>query len=73
MLGWIGVSALPASVLNEEEEDDDEDGFSENRDDERSGTKYNVSIFSTSSGVADRDSLFSIPGFMLFSSWAPCT
>lgn len=35
-------SALPPSVLDEEEEDDDEEIVGESRDDERSGTKYNV-------------------------------
>lgn len=36
-------SSLPASVLDEEEDDDDDDEvIGESRDDERSGTKYNV-------------------------------
>jgi hypothetical protein len=38
-------SALPASVLDEEEDDDDDDDdtvVGDSRDDERSGTKYNV-------------------------------
>ena len=35
-------SALPASVLDEEEEDDEEEIVGESRDDERSGTRYNV-------------------------------
>ena len=35
-------SALPASVLDEEDDDDDEEVIGESRDDERSGTRYNV-------------------------------
>lgn len=36
-------SALPASVLDEEDDDDDDDEIvGESRDDERSGTRYNV-------------------------------
>ena len=38
-----GFSALPASVLDEEEDEDDGVAGDE-RDDERSGTRYNVSI-----------------------------
>ena len=37
-------SALPASVLDEDEEDDDEEIVGESRDDERSGTRYNVRV-----------------------------
>jgi len=39
-------SAIPASALNEDEEDEDEDDeiVGETRDDERSGTRYNVSF-----------------------------
>ena len=35
-------SALPASVLDEEEDDDEDEIVGESRDDERSGTRYNV-------------------------------
>lgn len=36
-------SAIPESALHEEEESDDEDELvGDNRDDERSGTRYNV-------------------------------
>ena len=39
-------SAIPASALDEEFQDDDEDEVSgEARDDERSGTRYNVRAF----------------------------
>src|ERR1700691_1190060 len=35
-------SAIHASALDEEEEDDDDEEIGEGRDDERSGTRYNV-------------------------------
>jgi hypothetical protein len=38
-------SALPASALDEPESDDEDDeAVGEDRDDERTGTKYNVRI-----------------------------
>jgi len=37
-------SAIPASALQEEEDDDDDDVVGESRDDERTGTRYNVRI-----------------------------
>jgi len=45
LLAAVEAGALPASVLNEEDEDEDEDAVGENRDDERSGTRYNYSWF----------------------------
>lgn len=43
MLIWYDYSAIPESALHEEEESDDEDEVvGDNRDDERSGTRYNV-------------------------------
>ena len=36
-------SAIPASALDEEDEDDDDD-MGDTRDDERTGTRYNVSL-----------------------------
>ena len=39
-------SAIPASALDEElQDDDDDEPTGESRDDERSGTKYNVRIY----------------------------
>jgi hypothetical protein len=35
-------SAIPASALDEEEEDVEDEELGETRDDERSGTRYNV-------------------------------
>lgn len=35
--------AIPASALEEEEEEEDDEPVGETRDDERSGTRYNVS------------------------------
>lgn len=35
--------AIPASALDEEESDDEDEAVGETRDDERSGTRYNVS------------------------------
>ena len=35
-------SAIPESALNEEETDDEDEDMGEARDDERSGTRYNV-------------------------------
>jgi hypothetical protein len=40
----IATSALPASALDEPESDDEEEVTGVERDDERSGTKYNVSV-----------------------------
>jgi len=45
LLAAVEAGALPASVLNEEDEDEDEEVVGENRDDERSGTRYNYSWF----------------------------
>lgn len=42
MLMYSPVSAIPASALDEEEEDEEDDDIGEARDDERSGTRYNV-------------------------------
>lgn len=48
--GWF-CSALPASALEEPESDDeDDDAVGEDRDDERTGTKYNVRIQDSSRG-----------------------
>jgi len=38
------ASALPASALDDPESDDEEEVTGIERDDERSGTKYNVSV-----------------------------
>ena len=35
-------SAIPASALNEDDDDDDDGTVNDVRDDERSGTRYNV-------------------------------
>ena len=37
-------SAIPAAALNEEDEDEEDEDIGEDRDDERSGTRYNVSF-----------------------------
>ena len=42
MIDKISGSAIPASALNEEDEDEEEEELGETRDDERSGTRYNV-------------------------------
>lgn len=34
--------AIPASALDEDEDDDDDEVVGDTRDDERSGTRYNV-------------------------------
>lgn len=48
ILAAVNAGSLPASVLDEPEDDDDDDEIDatmgEERDDERSGTKYNVSL-----------------------------
>lgn len=36
------VSAIPASALNEEEDEEEDEVVGESRDDERTGTRYNV-------------------------------
>lgn len=39
--------AIPESALHEDDDDDDEDGVTgDERDDERSGTRYNVPVSS---------------------------
>ena len=56
-------SALPASVLDEDEEDDDEEIVGESRDDERSGTRYNVRGLSASlcDCIADSRKVLLVP------------
>ena len=45
MIRHIWDSAIPASALDEEDEDEDEEEeIGETRDDERSGTRYNVRL-----------------------------
>ena len=46
-LNYCSDSAIPASALDEDEDDDDDDDDEidkETRDDERTGTRYNVSF-----------------------------
>lgn len=38
-------SAIPASALDEDEEEEEDEVVGEMRDDERTGTRYNVSCF----------------------------
>jgi hypothetical protein len=64
-------SALPASVLDEDDEDDDEELVGESRDDERSGTKYNVRGLSTLFVTASL-TYNSIPGSTSSSSSVRC-
>ncbi|KAG6864971.1 hypothetical protein C0991_005878 [Blastosporella zonata] len=49
LLAAVNAGAIPASALDEEDSDDEGDVFGEARDDERSGTRYNVSIIFLSS------------------------
>ena len=42
LIDQISDSAIPASALNEEDEEEEEEELGETRDDERSGTRYNV-------------------------------
>jgi hypothetical protein len=46
LIDKISGSAIPASALNEEDEDEEDEEFGETRDDERSGTRYNVGTLS---------------------------
>lgn len=39
----ITCRAIPASALDEEDDDDEDEVDGETRDDERTGTRYNVS------------------------------
>lgn len=48
-------SALPASALDEPESDDEEETSGEDRDDERTGTKYNVSLHFIGHGQTESD------------------
>lgn len=45
LLAAVEAGAIPASALNEEESDDEDEDIGENRDDERSGTRYNYAWF----------------------------
>jgi len=46
LLAAVEAGAIPASALNEEDSDDEDDEvLGDNRDDERSGTRYNYSWF----------------------------
>ena len=67
-------SAIPASALYEEDEDEDDEVVGETRDDERTGTRYNVSSHrrmhvSQYSGF----SFISILGSMSSLQLQPCT
>jgi hypothetical protein len=46
-------SAIPASALDEEEEEEEDGVVGEHRDDERSGTRYNVRPFTHLSNLAN--------------------
>jgi len=45
LLAAVEAGAIPASALHEEDDDDDDDGTGDERDDERTVTKYNYSWF----------------------------
>jgi hypothetical protein len=48
LLAAVEAGAIPASALNEMEDEDDEDHIvGEERDDERTGTRYNVRLLSS--------------------------
>ena len=59
-------SALPASVLDEEEDDDEEEIVGESRDDERSGTRYNVCgrLMSFCDFIADIQKVLLVPHYL---------
>jgi hypothetical protein len=45
LVAAVEAGAIPASALHEMDDDDDEDGaVGEERDDERTGTRYNVRL-----------------------------
>ncbi|KAH8100136.1 serine incorporator/TMS membrane protein [Cristinia sonorae] len=45
LLAAVEAGAIPASALDEEEDEDEDDVVGDNRDDERSGTRYNYAWF----------------------------
>lgn len=45
LLAAVEAGAIPASALDEEESDEEDEVVGDNRDDERSGTRYNYSWF----------------------------
>lgn len=45
LIVMIDNSAIPASALDEDEDEDEDDTGGDSRDDERSGTRYNVSLY----------------------------
>jgi hypothetical protein len=69
----VNAGSLPASVLDEPEDEDDEieAAIGEERDDERGGTKYNVSSLSLHDHVMELTN--STPGSISSLSWLQCT
>jgi len=53
--------AIPRSALNEGDDEEDDDDYGESRDDERSGTRYNVRPLEHRSGSSDTLSVFLVP------------
>lgn len=51
--------AIPASALNEDDDEDEDGVVGDMRDDERTGTRYNVSIFLVALALFDVYSLCS--------------
>lgn len=72
LLSAVEAGAIPASALDEDDEDEDAGPAGDERDDERTGTRYNVSTRARpltqqlTSGCSTRGSISS-------SSWGACT
>lgn len=71
----VTISAIPASALDEDFDEEDDEISGEERDDEKSGTRYNVSTFALHHGGSRTqfDSVHSTLGSMSSSSWVQCT
>ena len=66
LLAAVEAGAIPASALDEEQDDDEDDGVAgEERDDERTGTRYNVCVLLPMMpyvGLSDDKSCYSMHG-----------
>jgi hypothetical protein len=74
LVAAVEAGAIPASALNEMDEDEDEDAVvGEERDDERTGTRYNVGLYSLYFLAVFTDDRHSIRGSTSSLPWRRCT
>ena len=74
LVAAVEAGAIPASALNEMDDDDEDDHIvGEERDDERTGTRYNVRFSSPFCCVRSTDESHSTRGSTSYSLWLRCT